>query len=387
MNLFKKVSAFLLAGTLIFSLAACSKDDQDGKRTDDPNSPSAGTELALPDDFVVDTSVEDLYLATAGVPGDFPLFTINGQAVPARTYLYWLCDNIAYLQANYALAPDWGADAELTDYVKSDTLNATIYSVLLPEKCAELGFELSEDQRTKLENNLTLTATMMGGEEVFAEELRKAGLTRSLFYDVCATPYYYDLLQNSLFSTPPTEQQILDYAEQNDLLCAKHILLLTQDMTTGEPLPESEITAQKELAETILAQLKTSSNLAADFDALMHQYSQDGGLATSPAGYTFTAGEMVPEFESATRALKVGQVSDIVESVYGYHIILRQSPNSDDARAQYLSSLVSQQLKTWAEQADIVTSEEYDALDPHMFYLKFSAYQQAFAAQSAPETP
>ena len=43
----------------------------------------------------------------------------------------------------------------------------------------------------------------------------------------------------------------------------------------------------------------------------------------NPDGYLFTYGKMVPEFEEASFALKVGETSGIVETDYGYHIITR----------------------------------------------------------------
>ena len=58
------------------------------------------------------------------------------------------------------------------------------------------------------------------------------------------------------------------------------------------------------------------------------------GLESSPDGYVFSAGKMVEAFESATRSLEPGQLSGIVESEFGYHIILRL----DHATSRSLSS-------------------------------------------------
>jgi parvulin-like peptidyl-prolyl isomerase len=51
--------------------------------------------------------------------------------------------------------------------------------------------------------------------------------------------------------------------------------------------------------------------------------TEDPGVASYPDGYLFQSGEMVAEFEDATAALEIGQVSGIVETTYGYHIIYR----------------------------------------------------------------
>jgi foldase protein PrsA len=59
----------------------------------------------------------------------------------------------------------------------------------------------------------------------------------------------------------------------------------------------------------------------ADFDELMNKYGEDPGAKEMPEGYTFGKGEMVKEFEESAFSMKAGEVSDLVKTVYGYHII------------------------------------------------------------------
>ena len=66
-----------------------------------------------------------------------------------------------------------------------------------------------------------------------------------------------------------------------------------------------------------------------DFDELMAIYGEDPGMWERPEGYTFTRGAMVPEFEEATLALQIGEISDLVRTQFGYHIIKRIEPNPD----------------------------------------------------------
>lgn len=64
-------------------------------------------------------------------------------------------------------------------------------------------------------------------------------------------------------------------------------------------------------------------NAGEDFDALIEEYNEDPGMAASPNGYYFTYGAMVAPFEETSFALAENEISGIVETDYGYHIIKR----------------------------------------------------------------
>lgn len=394
MNLRTKFPALLLAAALIFSLAACSGDaDKDvnpsptpevSDVTDAPDLTDSENSSILPDDFEPDTSVEDLYLATADLPGDFELFTVNGQPVSARMYLYWLAYSISEIESTYAyygMSLDWSEELGLAEYMMADALNATLMYTLVPAKAKELGFELTAEQIAEFDTYTADTIEAMGGEEEFRESLRMLGLDRDTYLNINRAPYYYSRIVEGLFADRPTDADVAAYIKDNDILSAKHILLLTMDMTTREPLADDVIAQKKATAEALLKQLQESDDLAADFDALMNEYSEDTGLAANPDGYVFSSGEMVTEFEEGTRALEYGQMSGIVESPYGYHIILRQAPDSESLRDDCLSWLASEQINAWVSEADLVFSDEYANLNAQLFYEKFISYQAAFAAE------
>ncbi|RXI99883.1 foldase [Anaerobacillus alkaliphilus] len=87
----------------------------------------------------------------------------------------------------------------------------------------------------------------------------------------------------------------------------------------GRELEASHILVQDlETAEEILAKL----NQGEDFAELAQEYSIDPGSGAAGGSLgSFERGRMVPEFEQAAFSLAVGEISDPVQSDFGYHII------------------------------------------------------------------
>jgi len=75
---------------------------------------------------------------------------------------------------------------------------------------------------------------------------------------------------------------------------------------------------RKKRAEEVLKLVRKGDK---SFEELAKQYSEDGSAATGGDLGTFARGAMVKEFEDAVFNMKIGQISDLVKTVYGYHII------------------------------------------------------------------
>lgn len=125
-------------------------------------------------------------------------------------------------------------------------------------------------------------------------------------------------LQNALLKSIPENEIKAEYesrkAEYPDETMAAHILL--KFPKDAKPEDEAKV---KATAEGILAEVQKPG---ADFAALAKKYSEDTGSA--PRGGLlpfFGRGMMVPEFEKAAFALKEGEISPLVRTQYGYHII------------------------------------------------------------------
>lgn len=106
-----------------------------------------------------------------------------------------------------------------------------------------------------------------------------------------------------------------DY-EKPEQVKASHILIIA-DASPSSPTGLTDEQAKK-LAEKIYKKAKAGE----DFSGLAKKYSQD--TSTKDKGGNlgwFKKGEMVPEFEKASFALKIGQISNPIKTQFGYHII------------------------------------------------------------------
>jgi peptidyl-prolyl cis-trans isomerase C len=145
--------------------------------------------------------------------------------------------------------------------------------------------------------------------------------------------------------------------EQPEMVRASHILLGTKDPSTGGELSESKKEAKRKLMEDILKRARAGE----DFAALAKEYTEDPGSKEKGGEYTFPRGKMVPEFEAAAFSMKTNQVSDIVTTQFGYHIIklseklpakkLEIAKVSQDIKDYLKGQTVSKQLPEYMEKA------------------------------------
>ncbi len=166
------------------------------------------------------------------------------------------------------------------------------------------------------------------------------------------------------------EGDLKTYYEQNvDRLSGKeerrasHILI-----TAPKEMPADERTKARERAEALLAQVRKAPESFAD---LARKNSQDPGSAPNGGDLDFFArGAMVKPFEEAAFTLKKGDVSDVVESDFGFHIIKVTDVKAPKQRSfEELRPMIEMDLKTqqaqrkFAETAELFTNGVYEESD------------------------
>lgn len=327
---------------------------------------------------------------------------LEGNAIPADIYLYWLMNKSYELEYSlnmykmtygiYGELVDengrikWDQALEgtpLTDIARQNAENNALSYALLENIAKAHGVALTAEDQAALDEALAQQIEQSGGEEAFAQDLYETGLSRDSHTRMLASQYLYQHLAE-LAADPSSD---LYEAPGEDNAYVDHILLMTKDSTTNEPLPEEEIAAKKAQAEDLLAQLQASDDLEALFTELAGTYGEDPGRE-SGLGYLIDPDtSFVQEFKDAAFALEPGELSGIVESDYGYHILLRK-----ELTEEHLSTLAENHLYDYldaqmeAALAGVVRSEKLDGLDVGTIYPAYIEKLQALHPAEEPET-
>jgi parvulin-like peptidyl-prolyl isomerase len=217
-----------------------------------------------------------------------------------------------------------------------------------------------------IKNALQEQYTMAGGEEKFLEVLATNGMDlefvkSSIESNLVIEKYLEDVFTDEI---QVSEDELQKVYQEDKTASVRHILLLTQGKSEDE---KAEILKKM---EGLLDRVKGGE----DFSELANEYSEDPGSNTRGGLYeNFGRGQMVPPFEEASFSVPVGEVSDIVETTYGYHIIQVVDRQKETRPLEEVRAELEETLKQ---------SQQNEAFQAHMTQLKDAA---AFELKSLDE--
>ncbi len=244
----------------------------------------------------------------------------------------------------YAYDPSMvgATDEQLTSAAMSGIMQYRGLVEVAADNNIVIGEEFNNDFNEWMESILTT----YGSEEEMMADMEEAGFTYEMYKRYQETNYLYSKLME-LGAFAVTEAEINAYYTANSAMFpyegvqAQHILISTKD-ENGIDITDKAIL--KDLEEKANAVYKEAIG-GADFNELITKYGEDPGMEQNPEGYIFTTGEMVDEFEDTAFALKDGEISKPVQTVYGWHIIKKIKtytvlPLTEDL-TEYISQIIS----------------------------------------------
>ena len=276
------------------------------------------------------------------------VMTVNGEEIHADEYASYMMSQIINYQQMYAM-----------------------YGLSEKNMASTFGDAAKESAKQQVALIHIVNAEQLGGEDAYLQRLASIGFDMDNYNNYQYVSACAQVLKDYYFGengvNVPSDDELQKYFDDN-YITAKHILILTTNPSTGETTRTDE-EAKKE-AQAVLDRL----NNGEDFDALLTEKNEDAGEAQYAKGYTFTEGQMVDEFYNAAKALQEGEVSGLVKSKYGYHIIKRCELNQDEfenmrdaiiaavASEKGTAGSIDEMMQQWIDEADIQTTDAYDEI-------------------------
>ena len=225
-----------------------------------------------------------------------------------------------------------------------DILNDMIEAKLIVQKAKEEEYEIDEQMIKEMaEDQIKQVATQFPSELEFKQELRNAGLSVPELKD-----YYIEMMTEEQLKSQIiqyniknkihiTEGEVEEYYKENKI----DIPIRPEMFQVGMILRFIE--AGKDTKGKVLVEInkiRDKLNEGADFAELAIEFSDGPSSANGGNLGFFGKGMMVKPFEEAAFALMPGEISEVIETQFGYHIIKVLEKKGDEVNASHILKIV-----------------------------------------------
>lgn len=259
------------------------------------------------------------------------MIKVNGREVPEQAVQFEL-ERLLRFYAEHGV-PEETIRQELP-MLKERATQQAIGARLLFDEAARLDLPVSEEE---IDARIEEMKAEVGGEDRLLEILKKQGSNLVEFRNRIRVGKRVDKLVEKVTADipEPTDDEVeAHFNEHRDEYCkseqvqAQHILVT----------PKSSSADDKLEAISKIREIKARIEAGADFasEAAAHSNCPSGKQAGGSLGW-FSRGMMVKEFDEVAFSLPVGGMSDIIETQFGYHIVLKN--DMEPANAPELSEV------------------------------------------------
>lgn len=224
-------------------------------------------------------------------------------------------------------------------------LQQLIEEKLIHQKAQDLDIKVDKEKiKNYASRYLEEIKSKYPNEAEFAADLRKENMTETDLLD-----YYVDLItkntmSDQLISRYVSSKVTVSDAEMRSFYAASKDSLAVKPVTWETGLIMRETKPSEETEASVLAQIRAIQDRldrGEDFAALARELSdcpsreQGGDL-----GY-FSKGMMVKPFEDAAFTLETGEISDVVKTQYGFHLIKLTDKRNEEVKASHILKILS----------------------------------------------
>lgn len=269
--------------------------------------------------------------------------TVNGRDVAWEEYYSYFKSYagqveqyMAAMNAYYGASVSWNdtyTDGMTFDEVPSRLSESELKQyAAIDGLAAENGISLSAEDQAAVDEQIHADMLKYCGEDATQEDfeafLSGNGITPAGYRRLVESSFLSGKIFSELYGEDGaaiSDEDALKYIEDNGYMRSTHILFMTMDPSTGETVDEDTVRSKKAKAQEIyeeLTAIEDDAERLAKFNEYKAEFCEDTGKVAYPDGYVFTPGTMVEVYENTTRALAAYEVSEPVESSYGYHVIM-----------------------------------------------------------------
>jgi len=280
--------------------------------------------------------------------GDKVAAKVNEQTISTTEVL-----KVAHNFQKQNIGPDSTAQGTTpTEKLYYTAVNRLVEQALILDEAKKLGIVVSD---TEVSDNVNQLVTMAGGEAKLDSLLKLQGANRT---DVekdmrnnLVLKGYLDHVKKEMPAVSDTAVQAF-YNGHPEMfgpkpeVHARHILIRVEPSAS-----DMEKAAARQKAQEALDRAKKGE----PFEKIAAETSQDPGSASQGGDLGwFEQGQMVPAFDAAAFSLKPGQLSDVIQTEYGYHVIKVEGtrmgtgkPYDDSLKEQIRQFLAQQETQTY----------------------------------------
>lgn len=344
------------------------------------------------------------------------VMSVDGTDVSFDEFMYYLKTAASTLTNYYQSSTGGGVDWDgvcIYDKTKTNAewcVNEAMYNAaqacVIMSKGKSMNCLPTDEQLKTLEDNISTIRKNYEDQDdpdaAFTSALNGQGFTLDTFKQINKVNFTLANIFASLYGEngeKVSDETLKGYIDENGFMTSAHILFKTTEEVKGE----DGKTTEKEISDDAKAEKKAKAEkLAKELKAIkddekrkekffeyMKNDSEDPGKESYPNGYCFTEGTMVQEYTDATKALKDYEVSDVVESKFGYHVIMRlpTTASNVDINNQYGYTLgqmaasydFDEEMKSWDVSSKAKLNSQYKDFDFTQFFsntdgFKFTTY-------------
>jgi peptidyl-prolyl cis-trans isomerase SurA len=280
--------------------------------------------------------------ATRAVPPSLPIDRVV--AVVGEQPVLWT-DVVTAINQRRAQGMQVPPDSAGQTALAKTVLNELIDEEILVQKAKEMKLEVTDaDVTSAADRQIKSIRAQFKSDEEYRTELRNAGLGSPEEYRKgLIDQYRRQQLQQKAFAelrkrakpANVTEEEVTAAFERSrtDLQKRPATVTFRQIIVTPKASPAAKAKA-KARADSLLAEIKKGG----DFELIAKRESMDPGTKQlgGDLGWNRRGSGLVPEFEGMMFALRPGEVSPVIETAFGYHIIKVDRVQSAEVKARHI---------------------------------------------------